>query len=177
MVRLQFSFAGIYTADGKMQVHVHIHVLCISVSLHVVQSMLLFAGSIGGLRWACIRFMQVIAEVPAVLQLQACRRPLGVALAWAAASHLTGLLTLAPLVGPESPLLPPHVKRVAELILGSAGLGSLEREDLQKASVGVLLTGQAQAGGGTADRVRGQGCEDAAAELGAPLPLLADNFA
>ena len=53
-------------------------------------------------------------------------------LGMAAASHLTGLLTLAPLVGPESPLLPPHVKRVAELILGSAGLGSLEREDLQK---------------------------------------------
>ena len=53
-------------------------------------------------------------------------------LGMAAASHLTGLLTLAPLVGPESPLLPPHVKRVAELILGSAGLGSLEREDFQK---------------------------------------------
>ena len=27
MVRLQFSFAGIYTADGKMQVHLYIHVL------------------------------------------------------------------------------------------------------------------------------------------------------
>ena len=50
----------------------------------------------------------------------------------AAASHLTGLLTLVPLVGPDSPLVPPHVKRVTELILGSAGLGSLEKEDLQK---------------------------------------------
>ena len=85
MVRLQFSFAGIYTADGKMQVHLYLYtclIVSISVSLHVVQSMFLFAGSIGGLRWACIRFMQVIAEVPAVLQLQACRRPLGVAWAW-----------------------------------------------------------------------------------------------
>ena len=25
MVRLQFSFAGIYTADGKMQVHLYIY--------------------------------------------------------------------------------------------------------------------------------------------------------
>ena len=50
----------------------------------------------------------------------------------AAASHLRGLLTLVPLVGPDSPLLPPHVKRVTELILGSAGLGSLEKEDFQK---------------------------------------------
>ena len=53
-------------------------------------------------------------------------------LGMAAASHLRGLLTLVPLVGPDSPLLPPHVKRVTELILGSAGLGSLEKEDLQK---------------------------------------------
>ncbi|CAE7262212.1 unnamed protein product [Symbiodinium sp. CCMP2592] len=46
--------------------------------------------------------------------------------------RIHGLLTLVPLVGSDSPLLPPHVKRVSELILTSAGLGSLEKEDLRK---------------------------------------------